>query len=356
MKRQRLGVIGWLYHYDNEYAQTVAACDLDEGKLARFKAEHPRVATCRDYREMTDVDAVLISTPNWLHREMAEHFLRRGIAVFLEKPMGVNKAEIDSLLRVQLETGVTCAIDFELRVSPIAPRVQAIIAAGEIGDLRGIEFVHHRGAWVAQGAGVWRTDPKRSGGLFFMEICHEIDIFRYFAGEITHVQSFSMPNVLPQYPDTMPDNVVTHLWFQNGRRGVILATHTSSAHPAPFDRYDDLGHDMYFILTGTAGAIRLECVRQKILVCKYADFHPDAERGKRVEFSRLEDYSIEPNFCHDIVANHLSFLKSCAHGEPHHQDLSDAWKTHVACLAAERSALENSPKIAIDYTLPKLNE
>ncbi|MCF7853387.1 MAG: Gfo/Idh/MocA family oxidoreductase [Candidatus Pacebacteria bacterium] len=354
MRQQRIGVIGWLLHFDSPYGVTVAACDTNKEKLSAFTAKHPAVSAHTDYREMrekADLDAVVISTPNWLHQEMAEYFLRQGIPVFLEKPMGVNKAEIDSLLRTQKETGVTCAIDFEMRVSPGIVRARDIIAAGEIGDVRGIEFVHHRGAWLARGNNVWRTNPELSGGLFFMEICHEVDIFRQFAGEITHVQSFSMPNVLPQYPDTMPDNVVTHLWFEQGRRGTILSTHTSSAHPAPPDRYDDLGHDMYIIVTGTEGAIRLECIRQKILVCKYTEYHPDADRGARVDFSRLEDYSSQKAFFHDISANHEAFFKSCALGEPHHQDLADAWKTHVACLAAERSAIENARRIEVKYEI-----
>ncbi len=240
----RLGVIGWLKYYDNEHGRTVAACDVDSDPLDKFCAEHPAVQPYADWRELTDVDAVIISTPNWFHREMVEHFLRRGIDVFVEKPMGVNQEEMDSLVRTQQQTGRILAIDFEMRVSPSMNRVREIIAAGEIGRLESIEFVHHRGSWLAEGNNVWRTDPARSGGLFLMEICHEVDMFRRLGGEITHVQSFSNPNVLPQYPPNMPDNVCTHVWFESGVMGTILSTHTSSVHTADFDQYDDMGHDM----------------------------------------------------------------------------------------------------------------
>ena len=353
-KQAKIGVVGWLFHWDNEYAVTTAACDVNEAKLAQFKAEHPEVETYTDYKQMATeagLDAVVISTPNWLHREMAEFCMRAGLDVFLEKPMGVNKQEIDSVVRVQQETGKICAIDFELRVSPSFARIRELIAAGEIGEPRGIEFVHHRGGWIARGNCAWRTDPTISGGLFFMEICHEVDIYRQLMGEITHVQSFSHPNLLPQYRG-MPDNVVTHLWFEGGRRGTILASHTSSTwNPGGIETYADLGHDMYMIITGSEGALRIECIRDKILVMRYGEYHPDLPMGKRVEFVRLEDYSTVPAFAHDITANHMAFLKAVATGTPHHHSTEDAWRTHVACLAAEQSALEDSPKMEIDYSL-----
>jgi predicted dehydrogenase len=354
MERLKLGAVGWLYHYDNEHAKTTAVCRRNVRELQAFEDEHPGTQTYTDYRKMADeagLDAVVISTPNWVHREMAEYYLERGIDVFLEKPMGINREEMDSLLATQRKSGKTLAIDFELRISTGSTRVREIIESGEIGEPNGIEFIHHRGAWLAQGNNVYRTDPARSGGLFLMEVCHEIDFFRWLMGEITHVQSFRHRNVLPQYKqDEMPDNVCTHVWFEGGRMGTINASHTSSVHGARPGQYDDLGHDMYFIITGTEGCIRMECVKRKILVCRYEDFHPDADVGRRVAFGRLEDYSSVEGFHHEIKANIGAFLESCSLGRPFHQDAFDAWKSHVVCLAAERSALEDFQRIEIDYT------
>jgi predicted dehydrogenase len=354
MTQKRIGVIGWLSEFNNEYARTVAACDTNEARLAAWAKDHPDGLACRDYKEMlaAKLEAVFIATPNWLHAEMAIFFMRHGVHVFLEKPMGVNKAEIDAVLAAQQQAGVMCAIDFEWRASAGRQRVREIIRDGEIGELHGLELIHHRGGWVAEANGVWRTNPAQSGGLFFMEICHGLDMFRCVLGDITQVQSFSHPNVLPQYRD-MPDNVVSHFWFANGKRGVIVSSHTSSVfNPPSFEKYHELGHDMAVIYLGTQGAIRMDCIRQQLLVVHYAEYHPDAPVGTRVEFRRREDFShLGMNFFHDIGANQLCFLQALARGEPHHQDTLDAWKTHVVCLAAERSALTPGfPRIEIDYS------
>ena len=93
-------------------------------------------------------------------------------------------------------------------------------------------------------------------------------------------------------------------------------------------------------------------IKQKLLICRYEDYHPDAEYGKRVAFKRIEDYSCDKRFGHSIVSNHEAFLECCATGRPWHQDMLDIWKSHVVCLAAERSAMEDFQKIEIDYSPP----
>jgi len=149
-------VIGWLYYYNNDYGVTKVACDTNKAKIKNFKFQHPDTDIFTDYKEMaekTDLDAVIISTPNWLHREMAEYFLNLGVDVFLEKPMGVNKKEIDAVLLAQKRSGKICAIDFELRNSFGYRRIKEILDSGEIGRPAGVEFIHHRGAWLAEGRG-----------------------------------------------------------------------------------------------------------------------------------------------------------------------------------------------------------
>lgn len=351
-KRLNVGVIGWLKYFDNEYAITVAACDTEEAKLAAFHAAHPETQTFTDYKTMAEVmqlDAVVISTPNWLHTEMACFFMEAGVDVFLEKPMGVNRDECDRVADCQEKTGRVCAVDFEMRVSAGMNRVRQIIDSGEIGTLNSAEFIHHRGGWLAKGNGVWRTRPEVSGGLYFMEICHEVDLLRAVMGEITHVQSFSHKNVLPQYPDNMPDNVVTHLWFEGGATGTILASHTSSVWHTPIEKYRDWGHDMQFIFTGTDGCIRIDDIERKVFVGHYVDYHPDADKGKRVELARLEDYEGVENFDHSIADNYKAFFEALGTGKPFHQSTRDAWKTHVVCLACEASAVEDNRRIAIEF-------
>jgi predicted dehydrogenase len=353
MHKVKVGYIGWLAYDATEFSQPYAICDVNVEKLQKFAAEHPGVKVYTDYRAMAEdpaLDVVIISTPNWLHCEMSCLFLAKGKHVFCEKPMGVNRREMNRMLVAQRRSGRQLAIDFEMRASGATQHVKNLLDSKELGELRGIEFVHHRGAWLAEGSMLWRVDPAKSGGLFFMEPCHEVDFIRWLSGEITHVQSFKIPNTLVQYPENMPDNVCSHLFFANGMQATISTSFSLSHWDAKLEEYDEKGHDMFFVFTGTKGACRLNCINNQLLVVKYAPYPPGV-KGVKPTFDRLERFPDSKSF-HDIEANRLAFIRSCAEGKPHLQDAYDAWRTHCVCLAAEKSALCGFRRLKVDYTDP----
>ena len=349
-KQLNVGYVGWFSDTETDYSRTAAVCDISEEKVGAFLANHPDVNGYTDYREMAaspSVDVAVIATPNHLHHDMAAAFLRAGKDVFLEKPMGVNREQMNSLLRIWRESGRQLAIDFECRVSSGYVRTKEILDAGEIGEPRGGELFHHQGQWVCTPGNEWRLDPVRSGGHFFECICHYVDLMRLWFGEVTHVQSFTMPSVLPQYPPEMPDNVTTHFFFESGAAATIVTVHSLSVTPAEVADYNDLGHEMYFVLIGTEGALRLDAINSKILLVRYEDC-PNAPGSKWAQLNRIEQID-DPNGFHDIHTNWRRFFEACSKGAPHHQDAYDAWRTFAVCLAAEESALEGFSKVEVDY-------
>src|ERR1051325_11525579 len=154
MRKLKIGHIGWLSRDEGTDCETVAWCDINAEKMKRLESEHPRIAMYTDYRDMlghAGLDLVVISTPNWLHCEMACAFLESGKHVFVEKPMGINRAECDRVLNAARKSGKNLAIDFEMRVSPFASRLQRLLDPREVGELRRIEMIHHRGGWLETG-------------------------------------------------------------------------------------------------------------------------------------------------------------------------------------------------------------
>ena len=359
MRQLGLGHIGWLSRDEGPECRTVAWCDINAKKMADSAAKHPDIRMYTDYREMLNhpgLDAVVISAPNWVHAEQAIAFLEAGKSVFVEKPMGVNKAECDRILQAVKKTGLNFTVDFEMRTSPFAARIRELIDAGKYGKLRRIEFIHHRGCWLEEGNGIWRTRPEKSGGHFLMEPIHEVDICRYFAGEIKAVQTIAGPNVLDQY--RFPDNLCSHLFFQSGVVATLLASHTHSG-AIPWDEQNDpgkmrrQGHDMNMIFTFAGASIGVDFVHARIMT-NIIEEYPKGSGGKRVVHQATEiirDGDIHA-FAHDIAAMRWTFIRRCGAGQPMVQDPVDIWKTHVVCLAAERSMIEDGRRIEIDYSLP----
>ncbi len=354
MKKLRIGHIGWWSRDNGPGYETVAWCDVNEDKLRQAQEKAQGISLYRDYRDMlrqANLDAVIISTPNFVHAEQAVDFLNAGVHVFLEKPMGVNAAECDAVLLAAIRNRRCCVIDFEMRVSVFAQRVRQLIADGRYGALRGIELVHHRGCWLEEGNGIWRTRPERSGGLFFMEGIHAVDIFRLFAGELTSVQSVAAPKVLPQYRFT--DNVCAHFFSATGVVATLLTSHTHSAATSDSDAAPALGHDMRMILTLERGSIAADFWKPAITINRFEEY-PAGTGAVRVVPERVEDYAGigMKAFAHDIGTMRRTFIERLAGGLEPIQSTLDAWKTHRACLAAEQSLREDFRRIDITHDLP----
>lgn len=362
-KRIKVANVGWFANDEGPECETVAFCDVNKDKLEALAKQYPAMAMYNDFHELLrhpGLDAVVISTPNFVHAQQAVAALDAGLHVMLEKPMGVNGEECDRILAAQRRSGKLLTVDFEMRCSPFARRISSLIEGREYGELKRIEFIHHRGCWLESGNGIWRTRRAQSGGLLFMEPIHEVDIFRFFAGEAQSAQATVGPSVLPQYK--FEDNICAHIFFANGVLGTILTSHTHSAFPPDPERdwkntpeyHAALGHDMTMIFTFTRGSVGVDMIGQKMLCHRFEEW-PKGSGAYRVLQSHSENHAAGSDlghFFHDVAAMRREFIRRCACGEPALQDALDAWKSHKVCLAIERSAQEGFCRVPIDYVLP----
>ncbi len=98
-----------------------------------------RYATYEDLLADKDVDAIYISTPHPWHAQWAIKAMRAGKAVLVEKPAGMNVAEVVAVTEVAEQCGTFFMEAFMYRCHPQIARMLDIIASGEIGTLRHIK-------------------------------------------------------------------------------------------------------------------------------------------------------------------------------------------------------------------------
>src|SRR5688500_5849335 len=80
-------------HDEDLGAQVVACCDINPETLQKNRERYgENIFTTHDYKVLLeqDLDAVFITTPDFLHEEMAVSALESGKAVYLEKPMAIS--------------------------------------------------------------------------------------------------------------------------------------------------------------------------------------------------------------------------------------------------------------------------
>ena len=156
-------------------AELVAVCarhrDHAERTARQFGARH----AYEGWRAMLDsggLDAVLVCGDPALHAEVAAEALRRGLAVWVEKPPAPTAAEAETLAQVAREAGRPLAVGFQKRFAPAY--VAAARRARRWGDLA------HVGITFAVG-------PARPDEFRRDIAIHALDLARLFGGEVARL-------------------------------------------------------------------------------------------------------------------------------------------------------------------------
>jgi predicted dehydrogenase len=136
--------------------QAVALCDVDQKRLdtaLKTAADHGR--TCegyQDYRRLldrTDIDAVVISTPDHWHAPIAIDACRAGKDVYVEKPLSLTVAEGRQMVQAARDNGRVVQTGSQQRSDEEFRRACEYVRSGRIGKLRrvlvGIPEPNHPG-------------------------------------------------------------------------------------------------------------------------------------------------------------------------------------------------------------------
>lgn len=83
----------------SECCTLCAVCDINEEAAAALASEYgvPYFTNYKDIAD-TEADAVIINLPHWLHCEVSEFFLNKGLHVLVEKPMSNTTEECDRMV------------------------------------------------------------------------------------------------------------------------------------------------------------------------------------------------------------------------------------------------------------------
>jgi len=175
--------------------KTVMRRDLD--KARDFALRHGVENYCDDAEQLINdptIQAVYIATPPDSHLSYALKVAEAGKICCVEKPMALNFAECQQMIKASEETKVPLYVAYYRRALPSFLKVKELIESGVIGTVRFVHIELYKALTINAGEEKpWRVDPKVAGaGNFFDLASHQLDYLDFLFGPVTEVVSIAL--------------------------------------------------------------------------------------------------------------------------------------------------------------------
>jgi predicted dehydrogenase len=142
----------------------------------------------------SELDALVIGSPNHAHVADACPAFARGIPILLEKPVAISVADCRELWQSwQAAKTPPVTVGFVLRATPFYRRIQEIAQSEMLGQMLSLDADENVGeATTRQMRSGWRKKESECGGFMVEKCAHDFDLLRWIAGaEAVRVSSFA---------------------------------------------------------------------------------------------------------------------------------------------------------------------
>lgn len=189
----------------------------DKGLSGTMLAKKYRINySTSDYNEILqdpEVNTVLITVRHNLHAMLCIESLQATKNVFMEKPLALNKEEIENIRKAyQGNPQSSLSIGFNRRFSPFSIKAKTLLATSSPMQI----ICNMNAGFVPSNS--WVHDMKIGGGRIIGEACHLIDLITFFTGSLVDEVTMS---AMGKDTKENTDNAIITLKYKNGSQGVI---------------------------------------------------------------------------------------------------------------------------------------
>jgi len=157
---------------------TSAAAIAQERKIAHaFASAREMIAGC-------ELDAVVVASPPFAHRDDVLAALDAGKHVICEKPFALNIEEAEEMLAAARDASTACGVSHEFRFVPERAALREMVENGHLHPLRQIELTH-LSSWLRPSGDRrrgWWFEKARGGGIAGALLSHMIDSANWTVG------------------------------------------------------------------------------------------------------------------------------------------------------------------------------
>ena len=233
----------------SEFADLVAACDIDRARLDKFAALYPDATLYEDFEELIAddrVDIISICLPSAMHADFAIRAMEAGKHVLVEKPLDITYERAMLIEEARLRTGVTVGVVHQNRFNLNMYPIKDAVDSGRLGKLVLGTFAvkwyreqsyYDRGGW----RGTWEMD---GGGSLMNQAVHTVDLMHWLMGD---VESVTSTMGIYNHNIKTEDLTASLIKFKSGATATFVST--TCAYP---------GISTEIMLYGTGGSIEAD--------------------------------------------------------------------------------------------------
>lgn len=342
--------------------------DPNQELAAQVAGKYGFLHTATDIQTVLDdpeIDAVSMALPNRMYVDVVPKVVAAGKHIFCEKPLGLDAAEAEIIVKAAEEAGVVNAVGFSFRRIPALAALHELVADGTLGDIEWFRAYYYAdyGASLEEPRS-WRYTQKQSGGGAVADIgAHTLDTVRYVVGDIAEVTSAQLTTVITERP--MPAGGIGHsIKASATERGPVdnddianlsVKTASGAVGNVTLSRIacgvpNDLGIEVH----GTKGYAEFSSAKMdQLVVYESGEAKPGFDGARTIvagpDFpyfgttAAMPGRGVGTGYAEAFMAEIQEFVKAVVKGEKVTNPFSDAIGTMKVISAAQKSSAEGHP-------------
>lgn len=343
-----------------EGAKIVAVYDPENGAAIAAELGCDNESSLESICARPDVDAVIVATPNYLHKEPVLEAARNHKNVFCEKPIALSYADCDEMVNTCKENNVVFMAGHVMNFFHGVRLAKKFIQEGRIGK---VLYAHSaRNGWEEPQPSIsWKKIRSKSGGHLYHHI-HELDCIQFIMGPATRV-TMTGGNVAHSGPEFGDEDDMLFLNLEFGNNTYAIVEYGSAFH----------WPEHYVLIQGTKGAIRIDMCNVGMTVkladgteehyCVHANKEIDDDRT-RIYHSTEMDGAIQyghpgkkpPMWLNSIMNAEMEFFNGVMHGDPIPDEFKplmtgEAARAAIATADAATLSLRENRKVSVEEVM-----
>ncbi len=175
-------------------------------------------------KDNKDIDVVYVVLPNSMHSEFSVRAARAGKHVICEKPMAMNVAECDEIIKACQDNGVKLGMGYRLHSEPFTKEVKRFVSEKTFGD---VLYVSADAAYRSMSnPEQWRLNKKLSGGGALVNMgVYAIQSAIYATGENPISVQAQEYSTRPEYFKETDETITAQFEFNSGATANMMTSH-----------------------------------------------------------------------------------------------------------------------------------